>query len=329
MPGVRSSGEDLDGELIGVDVGGTKVFAVRLWVPEGSAAPEVVDSVEAASDAGAPGVLDAITDAATTLADRGGPPAAIGLGLAGFVDEAGIVRTAPNAAGLVGLDVGGMVAERLGVPCVIDNDANCVAVAARAALGEGVSDLVAVTLGTGIGGGVIVGGQLVRGGRGYAGEPGHMVVDRNGPICPCGQRGCWERYASGSALSEAIALAVASGRLERTDVPADTGTDLVRAAGLGVSGAVEVLSEFASWVALGVAGLIAVLDPMVVAIGGGLSAMGDALLDAVNHQLATHHAVMVEDRPPRIVLAPGGPAAGAIGAAVLAGQRIGGAPPGA
>jgi glucokinase len=323
MRAVSSSGERSGIELIGVDVGGTKVLGVRVRVRDGSSAPEVLDTVELPSVAHGSEVLDVIVAAVQALADGASGAAGVGLGLAGFVDPSGVVRVAPNAAGLVDLDVALTVAERLGLDCVADNDANCVAVACHAALGPRVTDLVAVTLGTGIGGGIVVGGELVRGRRGWAGEPGHVVVDPDGPRCPCGQRGCWERYASGSALSAAIRRAVDSGALDRAEVPTDTASDLLAAASRGVSAAEAVLGDFAAWVALGLAGLVALLDPDVVAVGGGVTAAGDGLLDAVRGQLVLRHGVVVGEDPPELVLAPGGPAAGAIGAAVLAGRRLG------
>ncbi len=323
MPVVSSSGEPSATDLIGVDVGGTKVLGTRVRVGAGHSVPEVVQTLEAPSSAGGAAVLDAIVSVAERLGRIGVPPAAIGLGLAGFVDDDGIVRVAPNAAGLVDLDVAGAVSARLGLACVADNDANCVAVAAHAAAQPEVGDLVSVTLGTGIGGGVIVGGDLVRGRRGWAGEPGHVVVDPDGPPCPCGQRGCWERFASGSALAASIASAVSSGRVDRTEVPTDTAVDLFAAAARGVPGAGPVVDAFTAWVALGVAGLVAVLDPAVVAIGGGVSAVGQDLVDRVLAQMRARHAVVLGEPAPRVVIAPGGPSAGAIGAAVLAGRRLG------
>jgi glucokinase len=207
--------------VVGVDVGGTKTLALLVAV-DADGTPVVVDREQVPSDANSPEVVGSIVDAlGAVLARASTPVERVGVGLAGLVDLTGVVRRAPNSAGLNDVDVVGAVSAAVGLPVVTDNDANCVAVAARALLAPDAQHLVAVTLGTGIGGGLVVDGQLVRGAMGFAGEPGHMVVDRNGVPCPCGQRGCWERYASGTAL----------GRLGREAAEAGRGTSLVAAAG--------------------------------------------------------------------------------------------------
>ncbi len=317
---MSSNGEPTD--LIGVDVGGTKALGVRLRPGPGPGG--IVDRVELPSAAAGPDVVEVVARVVDRLVPDtvGAPPRALGVGLAGFVDGDGIVRAAPNAAGLVDVDVVAALRSRTGLDAVVDNDANCVAVAAHEWSDPPVDDLVAVTLGTGIGGGIIVDGRLLRGARGFAGEPGHAVVDPDGPVCPCGQRGCWERFASGSALRDAIDSAVRAGDLDDSAVPGRTGVELAAAVRAEVPGAGEVLDAFAARVALGVAGLVAVLDPAVVAIGGGLSAMGRELVDTVRRQLELRHRAVLLSPAPRIELAPFGPDAGAVGAAVLAGRRI-------
>jgi len=319
--------EDL---VIGVDVGGTKTLAVLVRLDDGR--PVVLDRELAPSDAGHSTALEVIAAIASVLRDRAGSwgrVVAVGVGLAGFVDRDGIVASAPNAAGLVGRDVRGRLEADLGVPVVIDNDANCAAVAARALLAEGTRHLVAVTFGTGIGGGLIVDGRLVHGARGFAGEPGHMVVESEGPECPCGQRGCWERFASGAGLAYLARRAVEAGRAPalRSAVadPADLrGEHVTALVADGDAGAIEVFDEYAGYVALGVANLILLLDPEVVVLGGGLIATGDELLDRVRRHLDRRFPAAVADRDVRIVASPGGPDAGAVGAALLAaGTRSG------
>ena len=215
MTGTPTTDEQPDSLFIGVDVGGTKTLAV-LVRPGRDGPPQIVDRELAPSGADDPAVVDGIVDAAVALIDRARPSglqvAAIGVGLAGFVDPGGVVRAAPNALGLVDQDVRGRLHAATGVPVVIDNDANCMAVAAHAVLAPKSMHLVAVTFGTGIGGGLVVDGRLVHGARGFAGEPGHMVVDPDGPLCPCGQHGCWERYASGAGLADLARSAAIEGR---------------------------------------------------------------------------------------------------------------------
>jgi glucokinase len=317
--------------VIGVDVGGTKALGLLVHVgPDGGA--DVLERTQVPSDASSPAVVDVITEVGADLAARiagRGRLVAAGVGLAGFVDDAGTVLRAPNAAGLVGQDVRGRLAACLGVPVVVDNDANCMAVAARALLAPHARHLVGVTFGTGIGGGLIVDGRLVHGAHGFAGEPGHMVVERDGPPCPCGQRGCWERFASGAGLAWLARRAVAEGRApalasavaDTADLRGEHVTELFAA---GDAGATEVFDEFAGYVALGVANLIALLDPEVVVLGGGLIATGDELLERVRRHLATRFPAATGDRDVLVVASPGGPEAGALGAALLAaGTRSG------
>lgn len=309
--------------VVGVDVGGTKTLAVVVAL-DGAGPPRVLDREQVPSDAGSPEVLDAVVTAVRAVRSRvDGEVEALGIGLAGLVDRHGVARRAPNAAGLVDLDVVGRVGDATGLRTVTDNDANCVAVAAHALVAPEARHLVAVTLGTGIGAGLVVDGRLLRGAEGFAGEPGHMVVDRDGIACPCGQRGCWERYASGSAL----------GRMGREAAAAGAGASLVAAAGsadavtgehvtaLAASGdpaAGAVLDAFAEEVALGLANLMVVLDPEVVVVGGGVIAAGERLLDRVRDTLATTYPHAVDRRSVRIVGSPGGPEAGALGAALIA-----------
>jgi glucokinase len=232
------------------------------------------------------------------------------------------VRRSPNAPGLEGADVAGRLRSATALPAVIDNDANCVARAAVALRRPAVRHLVAVTLGTGIGGALVVDGNLVRGARGFAGEAGHMVVDPDGPVCPCGQRGCWERYASGSGLEALARQAVLAGQGEGLAGPDGTadGARVTEAAARGVPAALAVLEEFAAWVALGVANLVNLVDPELVVLGGGITATGDLLLEPVRAAVRAHPMAAARRVP--IEAAPGGPAAGALGAALAAAAAV-------
>ncbi len=325
-------GEAAPTAVIGVDVGGTKTLALLVELPADGGPPTVMDRETVPSDAGSERAVDSIIDSITALTDRHeAPPAAIGIGLAGFVDRGGIVRTAPNAGGLVGLDVGDLVGTHFGIPAYVDNDANCVAVAAHRRMTHGdnpsaAEDLVAVTLGTGIGGGIVLGGQLLRGANGFAGEPGHMVIERDGPLCPCGQRGCWERFASGSGLARLARLAVergdAPGVLEAAgSVEAVRGEHVTDLLDDNDPGALAVFTEYASYVALGLANLIVLFDPEVVVIGGGISSEGALLRELLMTFLEEGYPAAMRAREVHIVITPEGPEAGAIGAAILGGYR--------
>jgi glucokinase len=315
------------GLVAGVDLGGTKILAravdatdpatglaeVRVDTPRGAAS--IVEALA--------GVVTALD---TELAAGGRPPVdVVGVGAAGLVDRAGVVRFAPNLPGVVDLDLPVALGQRVARPVVADNDANC---AARAehhlGAAAGVTSAVLVTLGTGIGGALVLGGRVQRGHGGFAGEPGHMLVDPHGPPCPCGRRGCWERFASGSGLGRLARDAAAAGRADRLvalaggDPEAVRGEHVTRAAADGDAEASAVLAQFAWWVAVGVANLVDLVDPELVVIGGGLVEAGDVWLDPVRTAYAG--LVLAHDhRPPiGIVGARLGPDAGAVGAALLA-----------
>jgi glucokinase len=323
--------------VVGVDVGGTKVLGLLVRVPA-TGPPEVLSETAVPSEAATPGVIDAIADVVVDLVGRApsdAEPVGLGIGLAGFVDPAGVVRRAPNTPGLLDADVPHRLAERgderlatlLRGPVVVDNDANCTAVAAHAVLAPDARHLVAVTFGTGIGGGLIVDGSLVRGAHGFAGEPGHMVVDPDGPHCPCGQRGCWERYASGSGLGWLAREAAASGRAPSLvaaagSVEAIRGEHVTAGFLAGAADAVTVVDTYAGWVALGVANLVALLDCEVVVIGGGVVGAGDAVVERVRSTIERDYPAATAGRGLRLLGAPGGPGGGALGAAVLAARAV-------
>lgn len=312
--------------VLGIDVGGTKILG-RAFDP---AAPEVVlASARVATPRGAAAIMASVVAVVERLvADPGvADPAAIGIGIAGLVDRAGRLRFAPNLPGVTELDVGAALAGP-GLPVTVENDATCATWAElRAGAARGATDAVLVTLGTGIGGGLVVAGDLVRGRSGFAGEPGHMMVDPDGPSCPCGRRGCWERFASGAGLArlalEAVEAGRAPGLLDRVDgdTTAIRGEHVTAAAAEGDAGAIEVLSAFAWWVAVGVVNLVDVCDPEVVVIGGGLADAGDLLLDPVRGHFADLVLGHGHRPPTRIVAAALGSSAAAVGAGLLAVER--------
>lgn len=312
---------------IGVDVGGTKTLALLVELVEG-ATPRVVDRELTSSEAESAESVAQIDAVVGALISRSpSTPVSIGIGLAGFVDRLGVVRTAPNSQGLVGVDVATLIEERHGLPAVVDNDANCVAVATHALAEPGAQSLVAVTLGTGIGGGIIIGHQLLRGANGFAGEPGHMVIDLDGPLCPCGQHGCWEVYASGTGLERLARVAVLEGHSPTLlalagspeDIRGEHVTDLLAQ---GDPSALAIFEEYAGYVAVGLANLLVLLDPEVIVLGGGVSRQGALLLELITRVLDSDYRSAVADRSSRILVAPDGPDAGAIGAAVLGVQRL-------
>jgi glucokinase len=249
----------------------------------------------------------------------------MGIGVPGLVDTEGVLRFAPNLLGASGTSVRTGLETLLAGrwPIAVDNDATC-AMAGERAFGAaaGSDDALLVTVGTGIGGGIVSGGRLVRGAHNFAGEIGHLIVDPHGPPCPCGKRGCWERYASGSGLGRLAREAAGAGRagaavaLAGGDLESIRGEHVVAAAEDGDSEAEAILAEFAWWLGLGLANLANVLDPSLIVIGGGLVNVVEMLLVQVRASF-TEFVERSEDRSDvRIVPAALGDRGGAIGAAV-------------
>ena len=297
--------------FIGVDIGGTKVLATAV-----SSSGRVLRTATRTT----PGrrvearlVEDALTEAVQEIAGvrRVG---AIGIAAAGFVDAQGErVRFAPH---LPWQDEGvrARLAERWSAPVVLDNDANC---AARAELTYGAvgdaASAVVVTLGTGIGGALILDGEVLRGYNGMAGEFGHNQVVPGGRPCECGGTGCWEQYCSGNALTRFV---------REQGVEDLAGPAITAAAEARDPVALAAFAEVGEWLGVGVANLVASFDPQIVVIGGGLSAAGDLLLEPARRALRESLVGAAHRTVPPVVRAALGPEAGAIGAADLARQRF-------
>ncbi|MCI2239417.1 ROK family protein [Paenibacillus sp. TRM 82003] len=307
-----------DGVRVGLDIGGTKIEGVAL-APDGTVlahrrAPSP-EGVRAVVDAAAAVVADLTREPPGTGAPTGPgrPPTAVGVGIPGLVDPvAGTVGDAVNLGfGTARVPFGRALSERLGgVPVLVENDVNVSALGARELLAPG-GDLALLSLGTGLAAGVVVGGVLLRGARGAAGEIGHLAIDPRGRACPCGQRGCLETVASGAALRRAWPHGDEGRSAEH----------LFAAAGAGDPAAVAVRDEWAAAVALAVRTLALTCDPERVVLGGGVAAVGAPLREAVAAALraqATGSAFLrglaVEDR---ISLLPPGAPVAAVGAARL------------
>lgn len=325
---------DPTGDLVcGFDLGGTKLLG--LVVDPAAGEPICVERVPTPS--GTDSIIDAIVELAGTLRDhaaRAEPSharpeiRAYGLGAPGLVDRSGTFRYGPNLAGVVNVDLERRLGERLEAPVEVDNDATCAGWAEHErGAARGADHSLTITLGTGIGAGITVKGEVLRGAHGFAGEPGHMVVDPSGPRCPCGRRGCWERYASGSGLGalgrEAAIAGTVPGVVDRAggEPEAVRGEHVTTAAAEGDDGALTVVRRFAWWVALGIANLVNVLDSEIVVIGGGLVAAGDLLLDPINEAYGDLVLGASHRDPVPIVAAELGEQAGAWGAALLAAAR--------
>jgi glucokinase len=310
----------------GLDLGGTKLLGVV--IDTARPGPPLLEE-KVPTPRGAEAIVDAITDLAARLCQRASADVtSVGLGAPGLVDRSGTLRMGPNLPGVVDLPLADLLKDRIGLPVVVDNDATA------AAWGEhewgaarGHDHSMTISLGTGIGAGFTVKGEVLRGANGFAGEPGHMIVDPNGPLCPCGRRGCWERFASGSGLGwlarEAAHAGVAPGLVEQAGgEPEDVrGEHVTAAARDGDPAALEVIGRFAWWVALGLANLVNILDSGVIVIAGGLAEAGDLLLGPL--QSAYQGLVLAAAHRPDVpvYIAQLGEQAAATGAGLLAAQR--------
>jgi glucokinase len=300
---------------IGIDVGGTKCLGVVLG-DDG----EVVKCERRPTQRDPEAIIDTLVDLVASLS----PVTSLGVGVPGLVTRSGVLRAAPNLVDVTDFQVGRLLGERLGFEVHVDNDATCAAAAEwKTGVAKGASDVVMVTLGTGIGGGIIAGGVLQRGANGFAGEIGHMVVHPDGPPCPCGRSGCWERFASGSGLARLAREAAVGKRLRRVVELAGGDADLVRgedvqaAAREGDPEALEVIDHFGRWVALGLVNLANILDPEMFVLGGGLAASSDLYIGPIQRWFTT--LLYAPDvRPhPTLSFATLGEKAGAVGAALL------------
>ena len=317
--------------VVGVDIGGTnlRVGSVPAGsvpvgsVPVDSGAPPRIRRFATRPALGPDHVLDRIVAMIReSVAEVGrGRVAGIGLGAPGPLDtESGVVAETPNL-GWRDFPLRDLVAEACGLPATLENDANCFAYGEWwKGAGRGCGHLVGITLGTGIGGGVVIDGEIHHGAAGGAGEVGHMSVDFRGRPCACGSRGCVEAYASGPAIAsravEAITDADGSilASLVDGDLDAVTAETVSEAAAAGDRHAGEILRETADILATAIANVIHLLSPGAVVIGGGVANAGERLLRPLRRQVE-RRVFGTHLRSCRILRGELGDAAGVIGAA--------------
>jgi len=309
---------------VGVDIGGTKILA-GLVNEHGEILAQVRKETPRKD---ASGVLEVVAAAITeTIANVEATITGIGVGVAGPVDSGSTtVFYAPNLQ-WADVPLAALLENAVGLPVLVENDGNAAAWGeARFGGGKGFRDVVAVTIGTGIGGGIVLGGELFRGSHGAAGEIGHMGAVADGLVCGCGRKGCWEQYASGNAL-------VRDAKVMSTERPGDAqillslgdgtaegihGEHVTDAAKLGDPVAIEVLERLGVWLGRGLASLSAILDPQIFVIGGGACAASEFFLPRARSTLADR-IIGKQHRPiPEINVAELGNRAGIVGAADLA-----------
>jgi glucokinase len=307
-------------QAIGVDVGGTKiaggVVAADGRVLDRSRVPTPPDDESA--------TVAALFAAVDGLLARHPRVEAIGVGAAGLVEwPGGRACWAPHNS-YRGLELRRLLHERTGLPTTIDNDANAAAWAeSRFGAGAGAGDLVLLTVGTGIGGGLVLDGRIYHGVRGFAGELGHLIVAPDGDRCACGNRGCLEAMASGSTLGRLgreAAAADPGGRLATLAGGPDrvTGEVVFAAAGEGDKVALALFERAGHWLGVGLASLVTVFDPDLVVVGGGVAATGELLLAPARASFERYVHGRAHRQLPPVVQARLGDDAGLVGAATLA-----------
>ena len=278
-------------KTVGIDIGGTKIAGALV-----NEAGEILRELKVPTPTNDPAALQAAVVKMVEELRSGEKVSAVGVAAAGFIDaNQSVVYYAPNLSWRNEPLKEKLEAE-LGLPVVIENDANAAGWAEyRFGAGAGYHHMMMLTIGTGVGGAIVANGELFRGGFGIGAELGHMNFVPKGKLCGCGQHGCLEQYGSGTALLNSAKELVASGSEEAKrlkelsdSVPELTGNEVYQAIQEGDPGALRLLTDLGSNLGLAVASLVAVLDPEIVVIGGGVSAAGELLLEPIRAAYLEH-----------------------------------------
>jgi glucokinase len=307
---------------IGVDVGGTRI-AAGLVERKGRIVRET--KVLTPKAAGPFGIVDAIVGMIDeiTVGIHPSEIAGVGMGLPAQVDFLRQSVEFSTNLPLGGVDVRGLVMSRLKYPVTIDNDGHTAALGeSRFGAAKGIKDFVMVTLGTGVGGGIFIGGRIVRGSRGFGGEVGHVVIDVDGPPCPCGGKGHLESYAARPAIIRAAQLAAASyhgssiTRLAGGDPRAITAEIVIQAANDGDEAASEIMAHVGDMLGEAMVGLVNILNPQAIVVGGGIGESCPLVSERAAARVAAE--ALAGRRDVKVLVAELGNDAGVAGAAALA-----------
>jgi glucokinase len=305
---VGADGAGVVRAVLGLDIGGTKI-AAGVVDADGGVHGFVTGPSAATSADGVPRLFDLGRRA---VAGSGLQIDAVGIGCGGPLDSANGILIAPlHLPGWRDVPIAALAQEAFGVPAVLDNDATAGAAGEhRFGAGRGTRDMVYLTISTGVGGGVVIDGQLHRGRSGNGGELGHVTVDFHGRRCRgCGRRGCLEAYCSGTSIAE---------RAEEAGMRGATAADVAQAARAGDPVAVRVWEETCEALACGITSIVNLFEPEAVVLGGGVVRTGEQLLGPVRERVVQQ----VIGEPPSIVAAAAGDAVGVVGAAAVAYERV-------
>jgi glucokinase len=326
--------KDMTALALGIDIGGTKILTAVV-----NSRGEILSSDERATPVtkSRDVVIQSIVDSADCVLKQSdgliSDICAIGIGAAGISNpEAGVLFTSPNLPALRNVLLRDILQERLGKRTFLTNDANAAALGEfYFGAGRAVRNFIYITISTGIGGGIIVDGKIYVGAVGAAGEVGHMTIDDNGPVCNCGNRGCWEVLASGTALAREARQRVVEGvktcilEIAQGDADRITAQVVHNAAEQGDRLAKELIARTGYYVGVGLTNLINIFNPELIVIGGGLSNLGDMLLQPA-YKVAGERAFKEAYQSVRFASAELGGNSGVLGAAAFALQEMGTSP---
>lgn len=316
---------DLSRPVGAIDLGGTSVRAAVVDVNGGLAgfvagATEASRGPDAVIDRIVAVLRNSLTRAAVDISEL----VAVGIGAPGPLDwDTGVIHEAPNLPGWKEVPLAARIGDAVGLPAFLENDANAAALAEwQYGVGRGAANMLYVTVSTGVGGGLILEGELWHGAYGSAGEFGHMTVDFDGPLCDCGNRGCIEAIAAGPDIAAWVGEQIAAGHPSSLAGPADlSGRDVVEAAQQGDALAVGALERAGRAVGFGVINVAHLVNLDTVVIGGGIANAGDLLFDPLRATVREH---LLESTAPNLRIEPWslGEDVGLLGAAAAARSRL-------
>lgn len=307
---------------LGIDLGGTKILAA-LVTREGRIVSQ--DYIPTKAKSGPEAVIERMLQVTNRVVKLGGVKisdlAGTSLAIAGLIDTCrGIVTTSPNLPGWKDIPLRDEIAHKLGIATYLVNDADAAALGENQfGAGQGTKHMVYITVSTGIGGGIIINGELYSGANGCAGEFGHMTIDPDGPECACGRKGCWEALASGSAVAREAKRRLKTGKeslLNRLAPRAISAKMVGEAANKGDRLALDVITTAGQYLGIGLANIINIFNPEMIVIGGGVSNLGELLLNPAR-EVVRQRAFDLPLSTVRIMRSQIGAAAGALGAAAL------------
>jgi glucokinase len=315
--------------VLAIDLGGTKIIAAIVSDKGQIMAREYYLTL---AEEGPQPVIDRILSAIDHLLDSKNLDLSelhsISLAAAGAIDlDNGLITLSPNLPGWYNIPLRDIVKDKYKVNTFLINDASAAALGEHHfGVGKGVNNLILLTLGTGIGGGIIINGELYSGPCGSAGEIGHTTIDVNGPRCSCGNVGCLEILVSGTAVAQEAIRRISQGERSSLAEIVDGKLESITAEAVGVAAkngdslALEVISRAATYLGVGIVNLVNIFNPEMIIIGGGMAQMGDLLLDTAR-QVVTERAFPLSAQAVRIVTAQLGDNAGVLGAAIFARQQ--------